>query len=102
MHLAVLHLVSPILGAEKSKVPFYFVGSALAVWAVVISLGFGLRRESFPGNMGGQMAVIAVTAALVLATAAIAVITSGGSVAPGSASTGTGALVAASGGGHAP
>jgi uncharacterized cupredoxin-like copper-binding protein len=77
MHLAALHLV-PILGAEKSKVAFYIVGGALVVWALIVSLGLGLRRPDFPGDTGGERIVIAITAVLVIAAAATAVLTSGG------------------------
>jgi plastocyanin len=76
MHAAALHLV-PILGAEKSKVPFYIAGGALVAWALIVSLGLGLRRPDFPGGPGGERLVIAISAVLVLAAAATAVITSG-------------------------
>jgi len=78
VHLATLQL-APILGAEKSKVPFYIAGGALVVWALVVSLGLGLRRPDFPNSLTGQRAVIAITAVLVLATLSMAVVTSGGS-----------------------
>jgi plastocyanin len=67
----------PILGAEKSKVPFYIAGGALVAWALIVSLGLGLRRPDFPGGTGGERVVIAITVVLVVASAATAVITSG-------------------------
>jgi plastocyanin len=76
VHTAALHLV-PILGAEKSKVPYYIAGGLLVAWALIVSLGLGLRRPDFPGNLAGQRAVMAITAVLVLATVTTAVITSG-------------------------
>jgi plastocyanin len=76
MHVAALHL-APILGAEKSKVPFYIAGGALVAWALIVSLGLGLRRPDFPGGTGGERIVIAITAVLVLAAASTAVLTSG-------------------------
>ncbi len=76
MHVAALHLV-PILGAEKSKVPFYIAGGALVVWALIVSLGLGLRRPDFPGGTGGERIVIAITVVLVIAAASTAVLTSG-------------------------
>jgi plastocyanin len=76
MHAAALHLV-PILGAEKSKVAFYIAGGALVVWALIVSLGLGLRRPDFPGSTGGERIVIAITVVLVIAAAATAVLTSG-------------------------
>jgi plastocyanin len=75
-----LHLI-PILGAEKSKTAFYIAGGLLAGWAVVVSVGLGLRNDNFPGSEGGQRAVIGLTVLLVAATAATAIITSGGSTA---------------------
>ena len=78
MHLAMLHL-APILGAEKSKVPFYVAGGVLVAWAVIVSLGLGLRRPEFPGSKDGQRAVMAISAVLVLAAVATAVITAGAS-----------------------
>ena len=76
MHSAALHL-APIIGAEKSKVPFYIAGGALVAWAVILSVGLGLRRADFPGNLTGQRAVMAISALLVLAAVSTAVITSG-------------------------
>jgi uncharacterized cupredoxin-like copper-binding protein len=78
MHAVVLHLV-PILGAEKSKVPFYVAGGALVVWALVVSLGMGMRIPGFPRDAAAGRVVIAVTVVLVLGAAGTAVITSGGS-----------------------
>jgi plastocyanin len=77
MHAAVLQL-APILGAEKSKVPFYIAGGALVAWALIVSVGLGLRKPDFPGTRARQRGVIAVTAVLVLVAVSMAVITSGG------------------------
>ena len=76
MHLATLHL-APILGAEKSRVPFYIAGGVLVAWAMIIAVGIGLRRPDFPGGQQGERVVITVSAVLVFATVATAVITSG-------------------------
>jgi plastocyanin len=76
MHTAALQL-APILGAEKSKVPFFIAGGVLVAWALLLSVGIGLRRPAFPGGLGGQRAVMATTAVLVLATLTAAVLTSG-------------------------
>jgi hypothetical protein len=77
MHHAVAIQLAPIIGAEKSKVPFYIAGGALVVWALVLSVGLGMRKPEFPGNAAGERAVIAVTVVLVLAAASMAVVTSG-------------------------
>lgn len=74
MHLATLHL-APILAAEKSRVPFYIAGGVLVVWAMIVSVGIGLRRPDFPGSQEGERLLIAISAVLVLVTAASAVIT---------------------------
>jgi plastocyanin len=76
MHSAALQL-APVLAAEKSKVPFYIAGGVLVAWALVVSLGLGLRRPNFPGSLQAERATIAVTVVLVLAAVSTAVITSG-------------------------
>jgi len=78
MHAAVLQL-APILGAEKSKVPFYIAGGVLVAWALIVSLGLGMRRPDFPSGPSQQRGIIAVTVVLVLAAVSMAVATSGGS-----------------------
>jgi uncharacterized cupredoxin-like copper-binding protein len=85
VHSAALHL-APIVGAEKSKVPFYIAGGALVAWALILSVGLGLRRADFPGNLTGQRAVMAISALLVLAAVSTAVITSGAPAKAGAAS----------------
>jgi plastocyanin len=77
MHAAALHL-APILGAEKSKTPFYIAGGLLVLWALFISLGVGMRKPDFPANLGQQRAVMAISAVLVAAAVSMAVVTSGG------------------------
>jgi plastocyanin len=86
MHAAVFQL-TPILGAEKSKVPFYIAGGLLVAWALIVSLLLGMRRPDFPSNNAGERAVIAVTAVLVVAAVSTAVITSGASTKTASAAT---------------
>ena len=78
MHTLGMLALAPVIAAEKSKVPFYVAGGALVLWALVVSLVLGMRNAEFPGNLGGQRLVSAITAVLVLAAAATAVITSGG------------------------
>jgi len=76
MHFAALHLV-PVLGAEKSKTAFYVAGGLLVCWALIVSMAIGMRRPDFPGTLGGERAVIAVSVVLVLAAVSTAVLTSG-------------------------
>jgi uncharacterized cupredoxin-like copper-binding protein len=78
MHAAIVHF-APVLAAEKSKVPYYIAGGALVAWALIVSVGIGMRNPSFPGTLGGQRVVMAITAVLVLVTVSMAVATSGGS-----------------------
>lgn len=73
-----MHAIAPVLAAEKSHVPFFIAGGLLVVWALVLALVIGMRRESFPDNIGGQRAVSAVSIILVLAAMAAAVLSSGG------------------------
>jgi hypothetical protein len=61
--------------AEPSKVPFYFAGGVLAVWAVVLA-GVGLTRPSFPGNARGQRGVTLISVVLVAIAIAMAIATS--------------------------
>jgi uncharacterized cupredoxin-like copper-binding protein len=70
--------LAPILAEGKSKVPFFVAGGLLVAWALFVSLGLGLRNPDFPGNLGGQRIVSAITAVLVIAAAATAIIVSGG------------------------
>ncbi len=78
MHAAIAHF-APVLAAEKSKVPFYIAGGVLVAWALIVSMGIGMRNPSFPSTVGAQRAVMAITAVLVLAAVSMAVVTSGGS-----------------------
>jgi plastocyanin len=75
MHSLALQL-TPVLAAEKSKVPFYIAGGLLVAWALTVSLLIGMRRPDFPNSVGGQRAVVAITAVLVLGAVSTAVITS--------------------------
>jgi len=52
---------------------YYVIGSALAACALVVSL-LGVVRKDFPGSRGGEIAVGAIFATLVLATISAAVI----------------------------
>ncbi len=74
MH-AVLANLTPILAAEKSKTPFYIAGGALVVWALGVTLGWGLRFPSFPRTAGAERIVMAVSAVLVVAAVSMAVAT---------------------------
>jgi hypothetical protein len=75
---ALLHAAPVLAAAAKSKVPFYVVGGLLVIWALVLSMGIGMRQPQFPGTIAAERAVIAITAVLVVATMATAVATSGG------------------------
>jgi hypothetical protein len=52
---------------------FFVVGPVLAAWAVVLGV-LGIMRPGFPGRIGGQRIVIAITAALMLTTVLSAMI----------------------------
>jgi hypothetical protein len=68
-------LTSLLAAAEPSKVPFYFAGGALAVWAVVLS-AIGLTRPSFPYGSRGARGVMLISFALVVIAMAVAIATS--------------------------
>jgi uncharacterized cupredoxin-like copper-binding protein len=78
MFAAIAHF-GPVLAAEKSKLPYYIAGGLLVAWALFVSMVLGRRNPNFPGSLGGQRAVMAISAVLVLATVSMAVVTSGGS-----------------------
>jgi len=66
-----------VLAVEKSHIAFYVAGGLLAIWAIFISVGIGLRMPDFPRNRNGQRLVILISVLLVAATMSTAVITSG-------------------------
>jgi len=68
-------LTALLAAAEPSKVPFYFAGGLLAVWAVALA-GLGLTRPEFPYGMRGQRGVMALSFVLVVIAIAMAIITS--------------------------
>jgi plastocyanin len=74
MHGTALAFLS-VLAAEKSKTPFYIAGGVLVAWALILSLGLGLRRPAFPGNLIGERVVIGISVVLVLAAMSAAVVT---------------------------
>jgi plastocyanin len=86
MHTAALHL-APVLAAEKSRTAFYILGVVLVAWAMIVSVGVGMNRPSFPGDLRGQRAVIAITVILVLATITSAVATSSSPAKAGQSTT---------------
>ena len=45
--------------------PFWIVGAACAVWAIVLTFAFGLRREEFPSTDGQMRTVMTVSIVLV-------------------------------------
>ena len=59
---------------EPSKTPFYILGAAAAVWAIVL-FALGMRSPTFPGTPGAQRGVIAVSVLLVVGAMASAVLT---------------------------
>ena len=59
---------------EPSKVPFYFAGGILAVWAVVLA-GIGLTRPEFPYGNRGARGVMALSFVLIVIAIAAAILT---------------------------
>jgi hypothetical protein len=60
---------------EPSKVPFFIIGGALAVYAVILAT-IGIRQPNFPFNQRGQRGVIAMTAVIAVLAVAAAILTS--------------------------
>ncbi|HEX4838101.1 MAG TPA: plastocyanin/azurin family copper-binding protein [Solirubrobacteraceae bacterium] len=77
MHAVIAHF-APLLAAEKSKTPFYVAGGLLVAWALIVSLGLGLRIANFPRTAVAERAVMGISAMLVVLTVSMAVVTSGG------------------------
>lgn len=61
--------------AEKSELPFYIAGGALAMWAVIVS-AIGLSRPDFPRGDGPTRIVMAISVVLVLAVTTSTVLVS--------------------------
>jgi hypothetical protein len=64
-----------ITAAETSKTPFFILGGALALWAVVLA-GIGMNRPEFPYNVAGQRGVIAITLVMIVLAMGAAILTS--------------------------
>jgi hypothetical protein len=60
---------------EPSKVPFFIIGGALAVYAVVLAT-IGIQRPNFPGGASGQRGVIGLTLVMVVLAVGAAILTS--------------------------
>ena len=60
---------------EPSKVPFFIIGGALAVYAVVLAT-IGIQRPHFPGGASGQRGVIGLTLVMVVLAVGAAILTS--------------------------
>ena len=69
--------MAPLLipAAETSKTPFFIIGGALAVYAVILAT-IGIQRPGFPFNARGQRGVIALTSVLVVLAIGAAILTS--------------------------
>jgi hypothetical protein len=60
---------------ESSKVPFYIIGGAFALYAVILST-IGIQRPDFPANMRGQRGVMTLTAVIAVLAVGAAILTS--------------------------
>ncbi len=60
---------------EPSKVPFFIIGGALAVYAVILGT-IGMQRPDFPSNIRGQRGVIALTTVIAVLAVGAAILTS--------------------------
>jgi hypothetical protein len=63
-----------LTAAASSKVPFYILGGALALWAVVLA-AIGLSRPDFPYDERGARGVMALSFVLIVGAIAGAVLT---------------------------
>jgi hypothetical protein len=60
---------------EPSKVPFFIIGGALAVYAVILGT-IGIQRPNFPSSIAAQRGVIALTAVIAVLAVGAAILTS--------------------------
>jgi hypothetical protein len=74
MLAALLTFAAETAEDEPSKLPFYLLGGAAVVWAIVL-FAVGMRSESFPASAGAQRGVIAISVLIVAGAMATAVIT---------------------------
>jgi hypothetical protein len=74
MLATLLTLAAEAAEEEPSKVPFYILGGAAAVWAIVL-FSVGMRSATFPGSPGAQRGVIAISVLIVLGAMVSAVLT---------------------------
>lgn len=59
-------LVQPLwFGSVPGVNPYWFVGAAAALWAVILTFALGLRREDFPSSDRQQRTVMLISALLV-------------------------------------
>lgn len=71
-----MHQVLVIASEASEKLPFYILGGAFAVWAVVLS-ALGLSRATFPTSSGAEYAVVGISVLLAVGTITAAVTTAG-------------------------
>ena len=74
MLATLLTFAAETAGEESSKALFYVLGSAAAVWAIVL-FALGMRSPDFPGSAAAQRGVIAVSVLIVVAAMASSVLT---------------------------
>jgi hypothetical protein len=72
--LALLTFAAETIKDEPNKLPFYLLGGAAAVWAIVL-FALGMRSESFPASAAAQRGVMALSLLIVAGAMATAVIT---------------------------
>ncbi len=58
-----------------SHLPFYLLGSALAVWAIAVALLGMSRRQSFPATLAQRNLVMLITTVLVIGACGSAALT---------------------------
>jgi hypothetical protein len=74
MLATLLTLAAETAEEESSKTPFYILGAAAAVWAIVL-FAIGMRSPEFPGSPAVQRGVIAISVLVVIGAMASAVLT---------------------------
>lgn len=70
-----MHVLWMLGEAGPSKTPFFIVGGALALWAVVVA-AVGINRPDFPANAVAARGVMAISFVLMAGAMIAAVATS--------------------------
>ena len=73
--LLILATAAEAAQEDESHLPFYLLGSLLAVWGIAIALLGMSRRQTFPASTRGRNVVMLITTVLVIGACGSAALT---------------------------